>query len=182
MLVRIAAYAQGIFMMSLFWFGYVAWVFYPMTVLTVLATGEELVLLFLLPEWTADVRGVLLGAEAPKFDRTLFRDGASLVLCPNLKFRFPDLQEDAGGVSGGHRVAGAGHRGQYAIFSVLDQLLLQKLPVHAPDELVNLTSNGGHAGQQLDQRRRRQRLPFSATRCSGTWKRSRPSLRESRAT
>jgi predicted permease len=33
-----------------------------------------------------------------------------------------------------------------AIFSVLDQLLLEKLPVHAPDELVNLTSNGGHAG------------------------------------
>ena len=33
-----------------------------------------------------------------------------------------------------------------AIFSVLDQLLLEKLPVHAPDGLVNLTSNGGHAG------------------------------------
>ena len=33
-----------------------------------------------------------------------------------------------------------------AIFSVFDQLLLQKLPVQAPDELVNLTANGPHAG------------------------------------
>jgi hypothetical protein len=29
-----------------------------MTVLTVLAYGEELVLLFLLPEWATDVRGI----------------------------------------------------------------------------------------------------------------------------
>jgi CDP-diacylglycerol--glycerol-3-phosphate 3-phosphatidyltransferase len=57
-LVRISAYAQGIFVMSLFLFGYMAWVFYSMIVLTVLAYGEELVLLFLLPEWTADVRGI----------------------------------------------------------------------------------------------------------------------------
>jgi putative ABC transport system permease protein len=33
-----------------------------------------------------------------------------------------------------------------AIFSVLDQVLLQKLPVAEPGELVNLTTNGGHAG------------------------------------
>jgi len=57
-LVRVSAYAQGIFIMSLFFLGYVAWVFYSMTVLTVLAYGEELVLLFLLPKWTADVRGI----------------------------------------------------------------------------------------------------------------------------
>jgi CDP-diacylglycerol--glycerol-3-phosphate 3-phosphatidyltransferase len=57
-LVRISAYAQGIFVMSLFLFGYMPWVFYSMIVLTVLAYGEELVLLFLLPQWTADVRGI----------------------------------------------------------------------------------------------------------------------------
>ncbi len=33
-----------------------------------------------------------------------------------------------------------------AIFSVLDQVLLQELPVTEPGELVNLTSNGGKAG------------------------------------
>jgi CDP-diacylglycerol--glycerol-3-phosphate 3-phosphatidyltransferase len=57
-LVRISAYAQGIFVMSLFLAGYTDWVFYSMTVLTMLAYGEELVLLFLLPKWTADVRGI----------------------------------------------------------------------------------------------------------------------------
>ena len=57
-LVRIAAYAQGIFVMSLFLWGYSAWILYTMTTLTVLAYGEEIVLLFLLPEWTTDVRGV----------------------------------------------------------------------------------------------------------------------------
>jgi cardiolipin synthase len=57
-LVRISAYAQGIFVMSLFLWGYSAWVLYTMTVVTVLAYGEEIVLLFLLPEWTTDVRGI----------------------------------------------------------------------------------------------------------------------------
>jgi cardiolipin synthase len=57
-LVRIAAYAQGIFVMSLFLWGYVSWMLYAMTAITVLAYGEEIILLFLLPEWTADVRGV----------------------------------------------------------------------------------------------------------------------------
>ena len=57
-LVRTSAYAQGIFVMSLFLFGYTAWVFYAMTAITVLAYGEEIILLFLLPEWTTDVRGV----------------------------------------------------------------------------------------------------------------------------
>ena len=57
-LVRIAAYAQGIFVMWLFLWGYSAWVLYTMTALTVLAYGEEIVLLFLLPEWTTDVRGI----------------------------------------------------------------------------------------------------------------------------
>jgi phosphatidylglycerophosphate synthase len=57
-LVRLAAYAQGIFVMSLFLWGYAPWLLYAMTVLSVLAYSEELVLLFLLPEWTANVRGI----------------------------------------------------------------------------------------------------------------------------
>jgi phosphatidylglycerophosphate synthase len=57
-LVRLAAYAQGIFVMSLFLWGYAPSLLYAMTVLSVLAYSEELVLLFLLPEWTANVRGI----------------------------------------------------------------------------------------------------------------------------
>ncbi len=49
---------KGIFVMSLFLWGYAAWVLYAMTVLSVIAYAEELVLLCLLPEWKADVRGI----------------------------------------------------------------------------------------------------------------------------
>jgi cardiolipin synthase len=57
-LVRVAAYLQGIFVMSLFLWGYIAWILYPMAVVSVLAYSEELALLFLLPDWRADVRGI----------------------------------------------------------------------------------------------------------------------------
>jgi predicted permease len=33
-----------------------------------------------------------------------------------------------------------------AIFSVLDQMLLRKLPVQSPDQLVNISANGPHSG------------------------------------
>ncbi len=55
---RIVAYAQGIFVMSLFLWGYRGWIFYPTIALAILDYSEELVLLYLLPEWRSDVRGV----------------------------------------------------------------------------------------------------------------------------
>ncbi|MCU1272739.1 MAG: hypothetical protein JWO48_170 [Bryobacterales bacterium] len=57
-LVRIAAYLQGIFIMSLFLWGYWAGIFYAMIATSVLAYAEELVLLYVLRKWTADVRGL----------------------------------------------------------------------------------------------------------------------------
>ncbi len=57
-LARIAAYAQGIFVMSLFLWGYRGWLFHPAIALAVLASVEELLLLYLLPEWRRDVRGL----------------------------------------------------------------------------------------------------------------------------
>jgi CDP-diacylglycerol--glycerol-3-phosphate 3-phosphatidyltransferase len=57
-LVRISAYAQGIFVMSLFLWGYLDWALYAMTAITVLAYTEEIVLLVLLPQWATDVRGI----------------------------------------------------------------------------------------------------------------------------
>jgi CDP-diacylglycerol--glycerol-3-phosphate 3-phosphatidyltransferase len=57
-LTRIAAYSQGIFVMSLFLWGFQPWLFLPMVALTVLSLSEELVLLYLLPTWTTDVRGL----------------------------------------------------------------------------------------------------------------------------
>jgi CDP-diacylglycerol--glycerol-3-phosphate 3-phosphatidyltransferase len=58
MLVRVAAYLQGIFIMSLFLWRYSAGIFYAMVAISVVAYAEELVLLYVLPKWTADVRGL----------------------------------------------------------------------------------------------------------------------------
>ena len=55
---RIAAYAQGIFVMSLFLWCYQAWIFKPIIVLSIVSCLEEFILLYLLPEWQSDVRGV----------------------------------------------------------------------------------------------------------------------------
>jgi CDP-diacylglycerol--glycerol-3-phosphate 3-phosphatidyltransferase len=55
---RISVYAQGIFVMSLFLWGYQAWLFYPMIALAIAASLEEFLLLYLLPECRMDVRGL----------------------------------------------------------------------------------------------------------------------------
>jgi phosphatidylglycerophosphate synthase len=55
---RIAAYAQGIFVVSLFLWGYQAWLFHPMIAMTISAALEELLLLWVLPESRVDVRGL----------------------------------------------------------------------------------------------------------------------------
>ncbi len=57
-LTRIAAYAQGIFVMSLFLWGYRAWLFYSMAALSAAALAEELALVWLLEKWASDVRGI----------------------------------------------------------------------------------------------------------------------------
>jgi cardiolipin synthase len=57
-LVRAAASALGIFVLSLFFWRYVDWIFYPAVGLGVLAYSEELLILLLLPEWTPDVGGL----------------------------------------------------------------------------------------------------------------------------
>jgi CDP-diacylglycerol--glycerol-3-phosphate 3-phosphatidyltransferase len=55
---RIGVYAQGIFVMSLFLWGYRAWLFYPMIALAIAASVEEFLLLYVLPECCVDVRGL----------------------------------------------------------------------------------------------------------------------------
>jgi len=57
-LVRISAYAQGAFLLSLFFWGYSAPLFYFMWVVSCLGQLEEWVILALLPEWTSDVQGL----------------------------------------------------------------------------------------------------------------------------
>ena len=57
-LSRVAAYAMGIFIGLLFLGALQPWLMYIGVGVLALATAEEFVLLWLLPEWTADVRGV----------------------------------------------------------------------------------------------------------------------------
>jgi CDP-diacylglycerol--glycerol-3-phosphate 3-phosphatidyltransferase len=55
---KVAGYLLGIFVGVLFVFGFHPWLLYAAVVTSVLGNLEELVLLRLLPEWRADVRGV----------------------------------------------------------------------------------------------------------------------------
>jgi CDP-diacylglycerol--glycerol-3-phosphate 3-phosphatidyltransferase len=57
-LARVAAYAQGIFVMSLFLWGYHAGIFFAMVALSSASLLEEILLLTVLPEWKTDVRGL----------------------------------------------------------------------------------------------------------------------------
>ena len=57
-LMRVVAYAQGIFFMGLFLWGYTSWQFHLMFVLTCAAYAEDFLLVAILPTWTHDVRGL----------------------------------------------------------------------------------------------------------------------------
>ncbi len=57
-LSRAAAYALGIFVGGLFVFGFVPWLMWLAVVLAVAASVEEFVLLWRLPRWRCDVRGL----------------------------------------------------------------------------------------------------------------------------
>lgn len=56
--VRVGAYALGIFVMVLFIWGFNSWIFYLAVITNVLGYLEEFLLLWLLPDWTPNARGV----------------------------------------------------------------------------------------------------------------------------
>ena len=55
---KASGYALGFFLGALFVFGFTAWLFYLMVLLGVLGSIEELALIWRLPTWRADVRGL----------------------------------------------------------------------------------------------------------------------------
>jgi CDP-diacylglycerol--glycerol-3-phosphate 3-phosphatidyltransferase len=57
-LARAAGQTQGVFVACLFFVGYIEWLFYAMIAISAVAYAEEILLLFLLPTWKPDVRGV----------------------------------------------------------------------------------------------------------------------------
>jgi phosphatidylglycerophosphate synthase len=58
LLDRVSAYMAGIFVMALFLWGYHGWLFQMTVVIYVLALTEEMLLIYLLPEWRSDVGGI----------------------------------------------------------------------------------------------------------------------------
>lgn len=55
---KVAGYVLGFFIAALFVVGFVPWLFYAAAMLSLLSIAEELVLLWKLPQWRADVRGL----------------------------------------------------------------------------------------------------------------------------
>jgi cardiolipin synthase (CMP-forming) len=57
-LSKLTAYVQGIFVMSLFLFGYHWYLFYPAIAISIAANIEEMILTSLLPKYESDVKGL----------------------------------------------------------------------------------------------------------------------------
>jgi CDP-diacylglycerol--glycerol-3-phosphate 3-phosphatidyltransferase len=57
-LAKATAYVLGFFLATLFLFGFVPWLFVAAIALSVLGSVEELALIWYLPRWRADVRGL----------------------------------------------------------------------------------------------------------------------------
>lgn len=68
LLDRIAAYMAGIFAMSLFIWAYQEWLFQITVGAYVVALSEEMLLIYLLPQWRSDVGGIyrVLGGRGTK--------------------------------------------------------------------------------------------------------------------
>jgi cardiolipin synthase len=58
LLCKIAAYAQGIFLVSLFLAGFIPWIFYPAIAITAIAYLEEIAIVMILPENISNVKGI----------------------------------------------------------------------------------------------------------------------------
>jgi phosphatidylserine synthase len=58
LLAHISAYLNGAFLISLFFWGYHAWLFYPALLTCLVELVEELALVCLLPKWRTDVGGI----------------------------------------------------------------------------------------------------------------------------
>ncbi len=56
--VKVAAVLQAFFLMGLFFFSYIPWLFYITILLSIAEAVEEIILIFVLPKWESDVKGL----------------------------------------------------------------------------------------------------------------------------
>jgi len=57
-LAKIAAIFQGLFLLTLFFYGVVYWLFYIVIIISVIETIEEIILIFLHKRWRTNVKGL----------------------------------------------------------------------------------------------------------------------------
>jgi CDP-diacylglycerol--glycerol-3-phosphate 3-phosphatidyltransferase len=78
-LARIAAFMGGFFVMALFIWGYEKWLYQGTITIYIAALSEEMLLIYLLPEWRNDVRGIHRLIPNPiktlKWDEQVLRKG-----------------------------------------------------------------------------------------------------------
>ena len=65
-LAKVSALTQGVFVLYLLFFGPLAWLFYLMVTLSILETLEEITLIFMYREWTANVKGIYWALKDPR--------------------------------------------------------------------------------------------------------------------
>lgn len=65
-LAKISFVVQSIFVIYLFWWGPHYGLFYAMVVLSVLETIEEVILIFMHPEWKSDIKGIYWALQSRK--------------------------------------------------------------------------------------------------------------------
>lgn len=68
-LAKLSALTQGAFILWLLFFGPVYWLFYAMIIIGVIETIEEILLIFLYPQWVAGVKGYIWARNDKRRER-----------------------------------------------------------------------------------------------------------------
>lgn len=84
-LAKTSAILQALFVLWLLWLGPNYWLFYPMVALSVLETVEEIILIYMHPQWQSDVKGIYWALKRRKAKRKEMRNVTPGVLNPREK-------------------------------------------------------------------------------------------------
>ena len=68
-LAKLSALTQGAFILWLLFFGPVYWLFYAMIIIGIIETIEEILLIFLYPQWVAGVKGYIWARNDKRRER-----------------------------------------------------------------------------------------------------------------
>ena len=75
MLAGAAAYSSGIFVLSLFMWGYCGWLFYATVAIYIIELTEEMASIRILPKWRSDVGSIYRVLKAPSLASNQLQSG-----------------------------------------------------------------------------------------------------------